>query len=70
MTANKGTPGEPGGLFFDGANGADGEDKWYELSCLSIGPSFYSWSYPKTVASFVETGSPGYHGPEPAKAAK
>lgn len=42
-----GESGEEGGWFWqdgdDGKDGVDGQDKCFELSCLSIGPSFYTW---------------------------
>ena len=48
-----GEPGELGGLFgepgADGEDGADGANIYFELSCLSVGPSLYAWDYPHNI---------------------
>ena len=37
-------PGEPGGLFHNGEDGADGENLYFELRCFSIGATLFVWT--------------------------
>lgn len=40
---NPGELGEPGFLFTDGRDGADGEDIYFELTLYSTGPTLWDW---------------------------
>ena len=52
--------GKPGMFFTDGA---DGEDLYFELLCLSTGPSLYVWSYPYARRVDGRSGA-SVHGPD------